>query len=116
MGEHRNGRLANVLGLVYLVVIIVVARGGDPADADHERGHRMSDACSTSAKQILDHQLLDWDGRRCGNVDDLELERRPGRAARRGRGPRRGRASCGADCRGRGARSRGCSSACSVPA
>jgi sporulation protein YlmC with PRC-barrel domain len=23
---------------------------------------------------ILDHQLLDADGRRCGNVDDLELE------------------------------------------
>lgn len=23
---------------------------------------------------ILDHQLLDSDGRRCGNVDDLELE------------------------------------------
>jgi len=24
---------------------------------------------------ILDHQLLDSEGRRCGNVDDLELER-----------------------------------------
>jgi hypothetical protein len=24
---------------------------------------------------VLDHQLLDADGRRCGNVDDLELER-----------------------------------------
>ena len=23
---------------------------------------------------LLDHQLLDCDGRRCGNVDDLELE------------------------------------------
>ena len=23
---------------------------------------------------VLDHQLLDCDGRRCGNVDDLELE------------------------------------------
>ena len=23
---------------------------------------------------ILDHQLMDSDGRRCGNVDDLELE------------------------------------------
>jgi hypothetical protein len=23
---------------------------------------------------VLDHQLLDRDGRRCGNVDDLELE------------------------------------------
>ena len=23
---------------------------------------------------LLDHQLVDSDGRRCGNVDDLELE------------------------------------------
>ena len=29
-------------------------------------------------KQVLDHQLLDCHGRRCGNVDDLELEGRPG--------------------------------------
>ena len=25
-------------------------------------------------KELLDHQLLDANGRRCGNVDDLELE------------------------------------------
>ncbi len=30
------------------------------------------------AKEILDHQLLDRDGRRCGNVDELELEGEPG--------------------------------------
>ena len=24
--------------------------------------------------KVLDHQILDCDGRRCGNVDDLELE------------------------------------------
>jgi len=46
---------------------------------------------------VLDHQLLDADGRRCGKVDDLELERRAngelrvvailsGAAAWRGRG------------------------------
>ena len=29
-------------------------------------------------KQVLDHQLLDCHGRRCGNVDDLELEGGPG--------------------------------------
>jgi len=29
-------------------------------------------------KEILDHQLLDRDGRRCGNVDDLELAGEPG--------------------------------------
>jgi hypothetical protein len=26
------------------------------------------------ALQVLDHQLLDKDGRRCGNVDDLAIE------------------------------------------
>lgn len=29
-------------------------------------------------KQVLDHQLLDCNGRRCGNVDDLELSGGPG--------------------------------------
>ena len=33
----------------------------------------MSDAVDL-ALGILDHQLVDSDGRRCGNVDDLELE------------------------------------------
>ena len=27
---------------------------------------------------LVDHQLLDSEGRRCGNVDDLALERGPG--------------------------------------
>jgi sporulation protein YlmC with PRC-barrel domain len=31
---------------------------------------------------VLDHQLLDRDGRRCGNVDDLAIEGGPGEAAR----------------------------------
>jgi sporulation protein YlmC with PRC-barrel domain len=30
---------------------------------------------------ILDHQLLDKDGRRCGNVDDLAIEGGPGETA-----------------------------------
>jgi hypothetical protein len=30
---------------------------------------------------ILDHQLLDKDGRRCGNVDDLAIEGGPGEPA-----------------------------------
>ena len=29
--------------------------------------------------QLLDHQLLDKDGRRCGKVDDLAIEGGPGR-------------------------------------
>jgi hypothetical protein len=31
-------------------------------------------------KEVLDHQLIDCDGRRCGNVDDLELSGGPGEA------------------------------------
>jgi sporulation protein YlmC with PRC-barrel domain len=30
---------------------------------------------------VLDHQLLDKDGRRCGNVDDLMIEGGPGERA-----------------------------------
>lgn len=30
---------------------------------------------------VLDHQLLDCDGRRCGNVDDLAIEGGPGETA-----------------------------------
>jgi sporulation protein YlmC with PRC-barrel domain len=30
------------------------------------------------ALSVLDHQLLDSEGRRCGNVDDLEIEGGPG--------------------------------------
>jgi hypothetical protein len=32
-------------------------------------------------RNILDHQLLDQDGRRCGNVDDLAIEGGPGETA-----------------------------------
>jgi sporulation protein YlmC with PRC-barrel domain len=31
--------------------------------------------------QVLDRQLLDKDGRRCGNADDLAIEAEPGGAA-----------------------------------
>jgi sporulation protein YlmC with PRC-barrel domain len=34
------------------------------------------------ALKILDHQILDRDGRRCGNVDDVEIEGGPGEPAR----------------------------------
>lgn len=32
-------------------------------------------------RNVLDHQLLDKDGRRCGNVDDLVIEGNAGEAA-----------------------------------
>jgi sporulation protein YlmC with PRC-barrel domain len=31
---------------------------------------------------VLDHQILDCEGRRCGNVDDLAIEGGPGETAR----------------------------------
>jgi sporulation protein YlmC with PRC-barrel domain len=34
------------------------------------------------ALKVLDHQILDRDGRRCGNVDDLEIEGGSGETAR----------------------------------
>jgi len=34
------------------------------------------------ALKVLDHQILDRDGRRCGNVDDVEIEGGPGEPAR----------------------------------
>ena len=34
------------------------------------------------ALKVLDHQILDRDGRRCGNADDLEVEGGPGETAR----------------------------------
>jgi hypothetical protein len=38
----------------------------------------MKDPTVLLDKQVLDHQLLDKNGRRCGNVDDLELTGGPG--------------------------------------
>jgi sporulation protein YlmC with PRC-barrel domain len=32
-------------------------------------------------KNVLDHQILDKDGRRCGNADDLAIEGGPGETA-----------------------------------
>jgi sporulation protein YlmC with PRC-barrel domain len=34
------------------------------------------------ALKVFDHQILDRNGRRCGNVDDLEIEGGPGETAR----------------------------------
>src|SRR5258705_7830443 len=50
-------------------------RRGDPADADHPWRIRVSDARQIDlVYRVLDEQLVDVDGRRCGRVDDLEFE------------------------------------------
>ena len=48
MGRYRNGPLANVLGIVYFVVILRRRGVGDPADAAHERRPGMTRSRSTS--------------------------------------------------------------------
>ena len=101
MGRHANGRLANVFGVVYLVVIMVVALAAIPLMILTNRGRDERDRVDL-ALGLLDHQLLDCDGRRCGNVDDLELDSRRGPAAGRG-DPRRPAglaraAACSAGC------------------
>jgi sporulation protein YlmC with PRC-barrel domain len=34
------------------------------------------------ALRVLDQQLIDWGGRKCGKVDDILIEGEPGKAAR----------------------------------
>ena len=86
---RRNGRLANALGSVLSVVILVVAVDRDSADDPHERGPELSGKQIDIGLQVLDHQLLDKDGRRCGNVDDLAIEGGVGETTRGRRDPRR---------------------------
>src|SRR5215203_6965119 len=47
-------------------------RRGDPVDDHHQHGAGMSDAIDLGLG-LVDHQLIDSEGRRCGKVDDLEL-------------------------------------------
>ena len=73
MGAHANGRLANVLGFVYLVVILVIAVAAIPLMIITNVGAELMTQIHIG-RNVLDHQLLDRDGRRCGNVDDLAIE------------------------------------------
>ena len=70
LGDRVNGRLANAVGVLYLV--IVAGRGGrrDPAD-DHDPDGRWLTCCS--AFDLLDRQIVDRDGEPVGKVDDVEL-------------------------------------------
>ena len=81
MGQYRNGRLANALGLLYLIVIMVIALTAIPLMILTNVGQEVSGTQIDIGLHVLDHQLLDRDGRRCGNVDDLAIEGGPGERA-----------------------------------
>ena len=53
----------------------------DPPDDPDQRGAGMSEELDLGLA-MLDHQLLDCEGRRCGNVDDLGIEGGPGEPPR----------------------------------
>ena len=74
MGQYVNGRLANTFGLLYLVVILIVSITAIPLMILTNRGRDEPAQELDLGLGLLDHQLVDCEGRRCGNVDDLELE------------------------------------------
>ena len=80
MGRYRNGRLANVLGLALSRRDHGRRADRHPPDDPHERGPELSSSEIDIGLHVLDHQLLDKDGRRCGNVDDLAIEGGAGEA------------------------------------
>ena len=77
MGRFANGRIANVFGIVYLVVMLVISVAAIPLMISPTWGR--DERAIDLGLGLVDHQLVDWEGRRCGKVDDLELEGREGR-------------------------------------
>ena len=85
MGVSVNGRLANALGMVYLVILTVASLAALPLDAHHE-GRPMTDSADRvprkptgetsydAALRLLDRQVIDSDGAFVCNVDDLEVD------------------------------------------
>ena len=78
MGRYGNGRLANVLGARLSRRDHGVALTAIPLMILTNAGPELSGAEFDIGLHVLDHQLLDKDGRRCGNVDDLAIEGGPG--------------------------------------
>ena len=73
MGDTRTASSPMRFGVFYLVVVIVIVARRGPAADPHQHGAGMSEEIDLGLG-ILDHQLVDSEGRRCGKVDDLELE------------------------------------------
>ena len=55
---------------------LTLERHRDTAHDPHERGPELNGKVDIGL-QLVDHQPLDSDGRRCGNVDDLVLDGNP---------------------------------------
>ena len=90
MGANVNGRLANILGILYFVDHSPDLRRRHSPDAAHPRRPRMSQITDVDlALGILDHQLVDSNGQNCGKVDDLEITGLDGNAPGSGGNPRR---------------------------
>ena len=70
-----------MLGVVYLVVIMVIALTAIPLLILTNAGPELTRTEFDIGLHVLDHQLLDKDGRRCGNVDDLAIEGGAGESA-----------------------------------
>ena len=89
LGQHVNGRVANLLGTVYLVVVVGGVAGRDTPHGLTGAGH---DAATPDPAgpieagtplslglRLLDHQILGREQEMVGNVDDVALEERDGR-------------------------------------
>ena len=101
LGDHVNGRLANSLGTVYLVVVVVASLAAIPlmvvTGAAHDPRHRTRPGPIEAGTplalglRLLDHQILGREQEMVGNVDDVALEERDGRLVAVGPAPRAGR-------------------------
>ena len=95
LGDRVNGRFANTVGVIYLVIVVVAAVAAIPLMI--MTGWGMTDQPDPLRVDfhLLDRQIVDADGEPVGKVDDVELTvtRQPGdlrdRVADRPAGPRR---------------------------
>ena len=79
MGDHANGILAEHARLAVLRDHPGRLVRRDPPAPGHRRGiDLMAPDRMDLVYRILDDQLVDVDGRRCGRVDDLEFDGGPG--------------------------------------
>ena len=73
MGRNANGVLPTCSAVCTSSIILVIAIVAIPLLLIAQHGTGMTGKIDLGLG-ILDHQLVDSDDRRCGKVDDLELE------------------------------------------